>query len=178
MTTLSLTAATQVKPKARRTWSTRDAVIGVSGMALTVIALMALMRGGLGISEMSLWRLPPAVLFHIFTIVPAIPLGAYVFVARKGTKQHRLAGRIWCLLMFATAISTIFIRTSPDGAMSWIHTFTFMTMASIPLGIWAAMTRRYKLHERVFLQLYIGAVLVAGGFTFLPGRTMFQLAFG
>ncbi len=178
MTTLSLTASLQPLNGRRRSISIRDTAIAIAAAALFSLAGLALIRGGTGISELSLWQLKPAILFHIFTIIPAIPLGAYVFVAKKGTSQHRLAGRIWCLLMFASAVSTIWIRTSPDGSMSWIHTFTFLTMAGIPLGIWAAMARKFKLHERVFLQLYIGAVLIPGSMAFPFGRAMGVMAFG
>ncbi|MBA3576450.1 MAG: DUF2306 domain-containing protein [Sphingomonas sp.] len=118
-----------------------------------------------------------AVAFHIATVVPAIPLGAYVLLAPKGGLRHRLLGRFWLGLMTATAISTIFIR-SFSGGFSPIHVFTVMTFIAIPGAIMSARSGNIDKHRKHMIGFYIGALILAGITAFTPGRTMWHWAFG
>jgi uncharacterized membrane protein len=47
---------------------------------------------------------PLAVQIHVFTVIPAAFLGALLLYRSKGTRLHRALGKIWLLLMAATAI--------------------------------------------------------------------------
>ncbi|MBZ6378174.1 hypothetical protein B5C34_01170 [Pacificimonas flava] len=165
-------------PRTARRLTLVQTGILICGSLLTLLIAAAILRGSTGSAPFSLWQLPPAVIVHLLTLQVAAPLGTYVFVARKGTPRHRLAGRIWCAFMLATALSAYFIRTSPDGSMSLIHLFIPGTILSIAAGIWLARRHRVKAHERMFLQLYVGALLVAGFFAYQGDRTMAVLTFG
>ena len=115
---------------------------------------------------------------HLATVLPAIPLGAYILFVRKGGPRHRLLGRVWLGLMLATAVSTLFIRDINDGRFSYIHLFTLLALVSVPRAFLAARRRDFATHRKSVLGFYVGALLIAGLFTFVPGRTMWLWAFG
>ncbi|MFT5337019.1 MAG: putative membrane protein, partial [Luteibaculaceae bacterium] len=43
---------------------------------------------------------------------------------------------------------------------------------------WAIKRGDVKAHKRKMITLYFGAIIIAGGFTFFPGRYLHQLFFG
>ena len=92
-----------------------------------------------------------------------------------------MLGRVWAGLMIVTAISSAFIRTPGAGiagtGFSYIHIFTVWTLVSIPLGIWAIRNDRVRAHRGIMVGLYVG-LLIAGSFTFIPGRLLGNLVFG
>jgi len=123
------------------------------------------------------WHTPSfAVPIHLATVLPALPLGLWILLRPKGDAPHRLAGRIWAVLMLITAIDTLLIRNLSDG-LSPIHIFSFVTIYSIPRGIWLARTGRIDQHRRAMIGPYVGLV-AAGLFALAPGRTLGQLLFG
>jgi uncharacterized membrane protein len=107
---------------------------------------------------------------HIATVIPALPLGGYVLWSRKGNARHKLLGRIWAMLMMITAIASLGLRSN-DGAMSPIHIFSFMTLISIPLGIYYARIGNIAAHIGAMRGPYIG-MAIAGVFAFAPGRIL------
>ncbi|MEM6267725.1 MAG: hypothetical protein AAF707_09385, partial [Pseudomonadota bacterium] len=78
-------------------------------------------------------------------------------------------------------ISSVFIRTPGAGiagtGFSFIHIFTVWTLINIPLGVWAVRTGRIRMHRGMMSGLYVG-LLIAGAFTFIPGRLLGNLVFG
>jgi uncharacterized membrane protein len=114
-------------------------------------------------------------IIHLATVLPALPLGAYVLVRRKGDSLHRMLGRIWVVLMLVTAISTFWLRT--NGSLSFIHIFSAMTLISIPMAIIAIRRGNLERHRRAMTGVYIGLV-VAGAFAFMPGRLLSSWLFG
>lgn len=119
-----------------------------------------------------------AVQIHMLVAIGAFFLGAYVLIRRKGTKAHKLAGRIFGLLMIATATTAIFIRTSPSGNFSWIHIFVPITFIGMYQIISSIRKGDVKRHRRHVLTMYFAALLIPGFFAFMPGRTMWMLFFG
>lgn len=121
------------------------------------------------------------ILFHLFTAAGAALLGPFILFRRKGDARHKALGRIWASLMLITAISSAFIRTPGAGiagtGFSFIHVFTIWTLINIPLGVWAVRTKRIRMHRGMMAGLYIG-LLIAGAFTFIPGRLLGNLMFG
>lgn len=119
---------------------------------------------------------------HLLTVVPCIFLGAYVLLVTKGTSQHRLLGKIYMILMFVTAIITIFLPAQVGGTLwdhfGWIHFFTLLTLWTVPTAYYAARNGRIKAHKRKMLLLYFGAIIIAGGFTLTPGRYLYKVFFG
>jgi uncharacterized membrane protein len=154
------------------------AAIALSGGLLSAILLYGLLRWLTGAAPATPWVRDTALAIHLWTVVPAIPLGAWVMLARKGTRAHRLLGRLWVGLMLVTATATIFIRNLNHGDFSWIHVLTLITLLALPRAILAARQGHIAAHRRQMLVFYSGSMLIAGYFTLLPGRTMWQWAFG
>ena len=115
----------------------------------------------------------PALVIHIGTVLPALPLGAWVLLRRKGGRLHRLLGRVWAGMMVTTAVSSFWL----GGEFSFIHLFSVMTLISVPLGIFWIRRGNVERHQRTMTYLYVGLV-VAGAFSFAPGRVLSAALFG
>jgi uncharacterized membrane protein len=98
-----------------------------------------------------------------------------VLRARKGDARHKMAGRIWAMAMMITAVVSLWLR-SDDGSMSPIHIFSFVTMFSIPMGIYYAKVGNIAAHRSAMFGPYVG-LAIAGMFAFLPGRLLGSLIF-
>jgi uncharacterized membrane protein len=103
-------------------------------------------------------------------------LGAYVLLHRKGDARHKLLGRVWAFLMLATALSS-FGLTGLTGNYSPIHLLSILVLISLPRAIWDARRGRIARHRRTMTILY-ASLVVAGLFTFLPGRLFGIWLFG
>lgn len=119
---------------------------------------------------------------HLASIVPAMLLGTSLIVLRKGTPQHRLAGRAYMVLMLATAVTTLWMpaQVGPQliGHFGFVHVLSFVTVAAV-IGAWRAIQRRdVTTHRKIMIRLYIGAFVIAGGFTLMPGRMIHDWLFG
>lgn len=178
MTSLALKADARKRPQRFDLTPTQRLLLGGAGGAVAVFALYAVLRALLGFAGPVPWLGNIALTIHLATVIPAIPLGAYVLVSRKGGPNHRLLGRIWLGLMFATALSTVFIRDINNGQFSFIHVFTVLTFIAVPQALISARRGRIEEHKRHLVGFYSGALLIAGLFSFLPGRTMWHWAFG
>lgn len=110
---------------------------------------------------------------HVATVLPALPLGAYILVARKGGQLHRLLGRIWAGLMVTTSVSSFWL----GEGLSFIHLFSVMTLISVPLAIFWIRRGDVERHQRTMTYVYVGLV-VAGLFSFVPGRLFGSWLFG
>jgi len=119
---------------------------------------------------------------HLTTVVPCVFLGAYVLLAKKGTSVHRFLGKIYMVLMLITAFITLFMPAlvGPQflDHFGWIHLFSFLTIYTVPTAYTAIRKGNVRAHKRKMVLLYIGAILIAGGFTFAPGRYLNELFFG
>lgn len=163
-------------------------IIGaIAATILVTLVMMALTRlnggyvaqssGGVPIASRFTWP----IIIHLCTCLPAIPLGAYVLWRKKGDMLHRQLGKLWAGLMLATALTSLFIGRPGAGiagsGFSFIHIFSIIVLVSIPLGIWRIRTGDVAGHYRSMQGVYIGLV-IAGLFTFVPGRIFGALAFG
>lgn len=122
---------------------------------------------------------PIAVQVHVLTVVPAAFLGAYVLFTRKGTRRHKLLGRIWLMLMVLTALSTFFIHSIRVwGDFSPIHLLSILVIMSSGLAIHYARKGNIRAHKSTLISTYIGGIFGAGIFTFWPGRLMNKVFLG
>ena len=113
--------------------------------------------------------LPLPVTIHIFSAFSALVLGAALLSRRlKGDRAHRIAGWTWVVLMFAVAVSSLWIPGFLK--LSWIHLFTLLTVVSLPLGVYRARTHNVKGHRGTMIGLFTGGLVIAGLFTLVPGR--------
>lgn len=152
--------------------------VASSAMLLFAMCTYAVIRWMLGFAPATPWVRDVALATHLITVIPAIPLGTYIILSRKGGARHKLLGKVWLSLMFVTAIATIFIRNVNDGQFSWIHLFTLLTFIAVPQAIVAARQGRIEAHKKHVRNFFIGALVIAGVTAFAPGRTMWQWAFG
>jgi uncharacterized membrane protein len=64
----------------------------------------------------------------------------------------------------------------------WIHQIRLLGPWSpihlLPLAVWRAHTHRVADHRLIMTLLFTGALVVAGLFTLLPGRTMHAVLLG
>lgn len=115
---------------------------------------------------------------HLAAAVSALLVALLLLSKAKGTVFHRTVGWAWVILMMTTALSSFFIRTLNPGHLSWIHILSGWVAFATPLGVFAARTRRIRMHQRLMVGLVIGGLVIAGAFAFIPGRLLFQVFFG
>ena len=111
-----------------------------------------------------------AIWIHLAAALAALALGAAMFLRPKGTFTHRVLGRSWVALMLVTAISTWWIRTS--GSFSWIHGLSVFVLFALAGAVYFAITGRIPAHRKTMTGLYVGGLVVAGGFTLMPQRLL------
>ena len=123
----------------------------------------------------------PLIFFHLVTALGALALGLFMVLRRKGTASHRWLGWTWVALMAGTALASAFIRDYrlPNiFGYTPIHLFTVTVAVFLPLAIWQVKRGNVRGHRKTMQGLYIGACVVAGLFTLLPGRFLGSLLWG
>lgn len=134
-------------------------------------------RAALGLApDMSAYAKLP-VMIHVAAVLPTIPLGGWLLLARKGTPLHRQLGKVWMVLMLITATSAIFIQS--NGSFSWIHLFVPLTFHAAWKVVATARKGDLKAHKNHLVRTYLTALMLPGLAAFLlPGRLMNVLLFG
>jgi uncharacterized membrane protein len=126
-----------------------------------------------------LLQAPAAIQLHTAAAVAAFGLGIVQLTAAKGTTRHRLLGWSWAVLMALVAASSFFIHTICTlGGFSLIHLLSIITLVALPIGLWRAHRHDVRAHKRTMQLLFLGALLIAGAFTLMPGRIMHDVMFG
>jgi uncharacterized membrane protein len=121
----------------------------------------------------------PQIQVHAFAAIAAFGLGIVQLSAPKGTLPHRTIGWAWVALMFAVAFSSLFIHEIRMwGRWSPIHLLSIYVLIILPLAVLAARRHIVERHRKHMLGLFIGALVIAGAFTFWPGRIMHAVVFG
>ncbi len=121
----------------------------------------------------------PTVMAHAFSAMAAFALGVVQLVAPKGKLPHRTVGWIWVALMAVVAGSSFLIHTiCTFGPFSVIHGLSIITLIALPMAVAYARRHRVARHKRAMKLLFLSALVVAGVFTFWPGRIMHDVVFG
>jgi uncharacterized membrane protein len=121
----------------------------------------------------------PAIPVHAFAAMAAFALGLVQFAAPKGTLPHRTVGWIWVVLMAVVAASSFLIHEIRLlGPWSPIHLLSIFTLIMLPIAVWRARRHRVADHRRIMTMTFVGALVIAGLFTLLPGRIMHAVVFG
>lgn len=71
-----------------------------------------------------------------------------------------------------TALASFWIRESNPGTLSPIHLLSLFTLLYLPRVIWHARRHLVDAHRRGIQFTVAGALLIAGFFTLIPGRTL------
>lgn len=143
----------------------------VGGLILLACAHAVVSGRALTVGEHNVW-----LALHLASVIPAIPLGAYVLLRRKGDRFHRLLGRLWAMMMLSAALSSFGLH-GLTGGLSWIHFFSIVVLVMIPRGVIQAMRHNIDAHRRTMTLTYLG-LIVAGLFTLVPGRLLGSWLFG
>ncbi|SEN73296.1 Uncharacterized membrane protein [Sphingomonas gellani] len=174
--TLSTTIASTPPFSPARRDRTIVALGAVSGGAILLALAHGMTTGAVarGLSERG--DIGPWLVLHLVSVIPALPLGGYVLLRRKGDATHRMLGRLWAGLMLMAALSSFGLR-GMTGSFSVIHLLSILVLVMIPRGVMQAMRRDIAAHQRTMALTYLG-LAVAGFFTLLPGRLIGGWLFG
>ena len=122
---------------------------------------------------------------HAVIALLAVPLGLFIFFKKKGTTQHKINGRIWVTLLVLVCFTAVVIKVINPGQYSLIHLLIPWTLGSLIYSIWSikkfqkTKIQRYKQsHMYSMIGVYLGALLIAGAFTLMPGRLFHQIFIG
>ena len=121
---------------------------------------------------------------HAFFALMAVPLGLYIFLTKKGTAKHKFFGRIWVAWLFTISVTAVFIQEITPGEYSFIHLLIPLTTGSLIYSIWSirkfkkTALQKYKyIHMSSMIGVYVGALILAGAFTLMPGRLFYEILF-
>ena len=122
---------------------------------------------------------PFPIQLHAYAALAAFVLGAVQLAGVKGTNRHRALGYTWVALMLTVALSSFWIQDMRVwGPWSPIHLLSILALVMLPTAIYFARVHRVRGHKLTMLGLFAGALVIAGGFTFVPGRIMHRVVFG
>jgi uncharacterized membrane protein len=129
--------------------------------------------------DLSLIAAAPLVIqLHIAGAVTALVIGSVLLAGVKGSGLHKRLGWTWVAAMALTAISSLFIKVIHPGHFSFIHLLSGWTLIALPMAIFAVKRRNVRLHRRAMTGMFVGGLLIAGLFTFIPGRLMWNVFLG
>lgn len=127
-------------------------------------------------------QLTPVIAVHMTTALLAVLIGPVVLWARLGKKiqpwLHRGLGYAWVTLMVVTAISAIFIRDYrlPNwNGYTLIHLLIPVSLGFLFAAFRYLAKKDIRGHRLTMVRLYVGACVVAGGFTLIPSRYLGNL---
>jgi len=118
---------------------------------------------------------------HLVTVVPCFFIGTVLLLIKKGTAFHVYAGRVYMILMLFTGLITLFMEAKVGplflGHFGYLHLLSFLTIWTVPRAYFSIKKGDIKTHKRAMISLYFGGLIIAGGFTFFPGRYLHTLFF-
>jgi uncharacterized membrane protein len=125
-----------------------------------------------------LWfELSPQTQVHLVAALTALAVGFVILSLPKGRGLHKPLGWLWVAAMGLTAATSLFITGLNGDSYSLIHLLTGWTLIALPMGVFAIRNRNVLAHRRAMTSMFLGGLIVAGAFAFLPGRFLFELFF-
>ena len=111
------------------------------------------------------------VVSHVAAALTSVMLGGYqVWRRPRGDGRHRLLGRTWVVLMLWTAVTSFWIRDINDGAFSWLHVLSVVTLITVTLGVVNARRGAVAAHRGNMVGSWLGAVGAMLAALAVPGR--------
>lgn len=157
-------------------------MLAAASMMLAMAAVAAVLRG-----QPHWGEVPPLVWVHMGSIVFATALTPVMLLRAKGTGSHRRLGYVWFAAMLLAAVSSLFFNVRTDGTgnlgvfsgdFSPIHILSVWVLFQAPVIVRRARARDRAGHEQAVRGMVIGALLIAGFFTFPFGRMLGTWLFG
>jgi uncharacterized membrane protein len=142
------------------------------------VVMLALVLAGVWRGRGQLAGQPWAIQAHLAAVILALTLTPVMLLPRKGTPRHRVLGYVWLLAMAATAGVSLFVRVLNPGHFSPIHILSLFVLIQVPLIVYRARTHQIAQHQRAVRLMVLGALLIAGAFTFPFNRLLGRWLFG
>jgi uncharacterized membrane protein len=114
---------------------------------------------------------------HVLGAVTAFVIGAVLLRGVKGSGLHRKLGYTWVAAMTLAAISSFFLVGLNGNNYSFIHGLSAWTIIVLPMAVVAARRKNIRKHAKDMTNMFLGGLLVAGLFAFLPGRMLWSIFF-
>jgi len=122
---------------------------------------------------------PGIIQIHVIAATIGFLIGTIVILMPKGVFPHQLLGKLFVFMAISTALTSFFIHHIKQiGPFSWIHILSIITLVSTVKAIRAIRRGDVRTHKQNMLAVYIGGFIIAGAFTFIPGRLMHAIFFG
>ena len=118
-----------------------------------------------------------AIQIHVVAAISTFAIGLVLLYAPKGFGLHKTLGWAWVVSMAVTAVSSFFITGLMGNNYSPIHALSAWTMIGLPFGIAAIRRRNVQKHRHTMTGMFVGGMVIAGLFSFLPGRLMWEIFF-
>jgi len=114
---------------------------------------------------------------HVLAAIATFAIGLVIMLLPKGAGLHRTLGWSWVIGMTLTAGSSFLMTGIFENSYSPIHALSAYTLLGLPFAVAAARRHKIKAHREHMTSLFVGAMVIAGLFTFLPGRLMWSMLF-
>jgi uncharacterized membrane protein len=123
-------------------------------------------------------RAPLSLQVHVAGAMLALVVGMLIFLLPKGTGFHRLLGWTWVSSMIIVAATSVAMIVDFGNGVNALHVFTAITVVSLWGGLAGIRRGNVRQHAASMTGLYVGGLIVAGLFAFIPGRMMWDVVFG
>ncbi len=127
-------------------------------------------------------QLTPLIAVHMTAAIGAVVIGPFARWARMGPTQrpllHPALGYAYATIMLLAATTAGVIRdfNLPNfHGFTAIHVLIPVTLVSLWVAFRGIAKKDFVTHRITMQSLYVGACLIAGGFTLLPSRYLGNL---
>ena len=157
-----------------------DTLLAAASAVLAATAIIAVWRGRDHWGEVA-----PLVWVHLASIVVATTLTPVMLLRAKGNHRHRVRGYAWVVAMMLTAVTSLFFNARAPGGwgvfsgdLSPIHLLSLVVLIMVPRVVIYARAHNRRAHQRTVRGIVVGALLIAGFFTFPFDRMLGSWLFG
>jgi uncharacterized membrane protein len=120
-------------------------------------------------------EIPWGIWVHLTALIIVLAITPLMMWRKRGDMAHRQLGWLWSICMFVAATAS-FVMTG--GRFSIIHILSVIVVVGVPVLILSARRRDIARHRGQARGFVIGALLVAGFFTFPFHRLLGTWLFG
>jgi uncharacterized membrane protein len=122
---------------------------------------------------------PVVTQLHFLFAITAVLIGASQLLGKKGTSAHKVWGRLWVVMMLIICLTSFWIKELMPNGIFWgyspIHLLSIFVIFQISLGVYFAKVGNTIGHKKCMTYTYMGGLIIAGAFTFYPGRLLYKV---
>lgn len=119
-----------------------------------------------------MWTL--LIITHAVAASFSLIFGAWQLLRQKGTRSHKIIGRVWVACMYAVIATSFGIHTL-NGGFTWLHGLSLLTFFTVSMGIYTIIKGNVKSHKAFMTGSYFGIVGAFIGVIAVPSRRIPQL---